>query len=58
MKDGYGKELVMVPVRKELLETIQELSVSTNEIYDSQPFEDFVNNILVIEKQRLEKLQK
>lgn len=51
-------EMVDVPIKKELLDKIQELSECTNEIYESQTYEDFVNNILVTEKLRLEKLQK
>ena len=51
-------EMVNVPIRKELLEQLQELSESTNEIYESMSFEHFVNNILVTEKIRLQELQK
>lgn len=51
-------EFVNIPIRKELLEQIQDLSVATNEIYESLDFDEFVNNILVVEKQRLQKLQK
>lgn len=51
-------EFVNIPVKKELLKQIQELSVVTNEIYESLHFDEFVNNILVVEKQRLQKLQK
>lgn len=53
----FGNEFVYVPIKKQLLERIQDLSELTNiEIYQSQPYEDFVNNILVTEKLRLEKI--
>jgi hypothetical protein len=52
------EKTVNVPIRLDLLKEIQDLSVETNEIYESQSFEDFVNNILVMEKLRLQKLQK
>jgi hypothetical protein len=57
MKNKFGDESINVPIRLDLLNEIQDLSVNTNEIYEDQSFEDFVNNILVMEKLRLQKLQ-
>jgi hypothetical protein len=58
MKNRFDEEVVNVPISLDLLKEIQDLSVATNEIYEDQSFEDFVNNILVMEKLRLQKLQK
>lgn len=51
------EEIVYVPIKKELLEQMQKLSESTSEIYESQSYENFVNNILVTEKFRLMRIE-
>ncbi|WP_445486467.1 hypothetical protein [Niallia sp. 03133] len=58
MKNQFGKKVVPIPIEVDLLLEIQRLSENTNEIYEDQPAEHFVHNILNMERLRLQKLQK
>jgi hypothetical protein len=53
----YGEEIVLVPIEKNLLIQIQDLSENTDEIYEDMEPEGFVHNILNSERLRLQKLQ-
>lgn len=53
----FEKEIMLVPIEKDLLEQIQSLSENTNEMYEEMEPETIVHNILNAERLRLKKLQ-